>query len=117
MANYYKSVFASTHEGRVNTWDYQWTYALIVNNGLTVKPLANLISNIGVQGAHANKRDKNHFLQLGSFDQANPEERLVYVRPNLAEDEWFYQSRLMRSKRVKLFHWLKSAFSLNFFRM
>jgi hypothetical protein len=33
--------------GAVNTWDYQWMYAIWKNNGFSVVPWRNLISNIG----------------------------------------------------------------------
>jgi hypothetical protein len=33
--------------GRTNSWDYQWTYSLLKNNGLAICPNANLITNIG----------------------------------------------------------------------
>ncbi|MDV0443854.1 hypothetical protein [Methanorbis rubei] len=35
-----------------DTWDYQWTYTVMMNNGLCIIPEKNLISNIGVVGAH-----------------------------------------------------------------
>jgi len=35
------------YAGRIDTWDYQWQYALLSNHGLAVVPISNLISNIG----------------------------------------------------------------------
>jgi len=48
--NLYDKVF----EGEINTWDYQWGFAKIINHGLSVTPNANLISNIGFRedGTH-----------------------------------------------------------------
>ncbi|MGI0480772.1 glycosyltransferase family 2 protein [Geminocystis sp. CENA526] len=34
-------------EGKPDTWDYQWTFACWSQNGLTVLPNVNLVSNIG----------------------------------------------------------------------
>lgn len=31
----------------INTWDYQWTITIMLNNGLTIMPNENLIKNIG----------------------------------------------------------------------
>jgi hypothetical protein len=39
--------------GVVDTWDYQWSYAVLANNGLVVIPSKNLISNIGYFGDHS----------------------------------------------------------------
>lgn len=36
-----------TAEGRIDTWDYVWTYNIWCQSGLTVVPRVNLISNIG----------------------------------------------------------------------
>lgn len=33
--------------GKPNTWDYQWTFSCMINNGLTVLPNVNLVDNIG----------------------------------------------------------------------
>ncbi len=44
---YWNKTFTRVYEGKINTWDYQWTYALFVNNALSVVPNKNLVSNIG----------------------------------------------------------------------
>ncbi|PWU05182.1 MAG: hypothetical protein C5B52_00115 [Bacteroidetes bacterium] len=51
-----------------HAWDYQWQYTLFKNNGLAIVPNVNLISNIGVQGIHANEEagDKSSFNRLVS---------------------------------------------------
>ena len=51
-----------------HAWDYQWQYTLFKNNGLAIVPNVNLISNIGIQGVHANEEaiDKSSFYRLVS---------------------------------------------------
>ncbi|MCK5177517.1 MAG: hypothetical protein KAQ92_07345, partial [Candidatus Aenigmarchaeota archaeon] len=47
--------------GEINTWDYQWTYALFVNNGLSIVPNKNMVSNIGfghTEAAHTSENAK-----------------------------------------------------------
>ncbi|MBS0208550.1 MAG: glycosyltransferase family 2 protein [Planctomycetes bacterium] len=51
-AEYWKSGFQMTYDGQVDTWDYQFLFACWLNNGLTVCPFTNLVSNIGF-GANA----------------------------------------------------------------
>ena len=53
VQKYWNKIFSRVREGKINTWDYQWTYALFVNSGLSVNPNKNMISNIGfgVEGA------------------------------------------------------------------
>jgi hypothetical protein len=38
---------------RIDTWDYQWVYALLKNNGCSITPNVNLVENIGYgSGTH-----------------------------------------------------------------
>lgn len=47
MVKYWTGIFDKVYKGAINTWDYQWNFASWVQNGLTVIPNVNLISNIG----------------------------------------------------------------------
>ena len=47
MVNYWGYIFQSVFDKKIDTWDYQWLFALFVNNGLAIIPNENLISNIG----------------------------------------------------------------------
>ena len=44
---YWSNIFQSVHDGKINTWDYQWTLALWAQGMISVMPCRNLISNIG----------------------------------------------------------------------
>lgn len=52
--NYYKQVFAKMRDNGIDTWDYQWFYAIHASNGLSICPNVNLIKNIGFRsdGTH-----------------------------------------------------------------
>jgi hypothetical protein len=39
--------FDKTASGKIDTWDYQWSFARLMQSGLTIVPSVNLISNIG----------------------------------------------------------------------
>lgn len=45
--NYWISIFEKTASKEIDTWDYQWTFTVWNNGGLTIVPNVNLISNIG----------------------------------------------------------------------
>lgn len=56
---YWRNIFDHQHAGEINTWDYSWTFASWANNGMTILPKQNLVSNIGF-GSHATHTfDKN----------------------------------------------------------
>lgn len=44
---YWKMILDKVQKGEIDTWDYQWTYSVWSNNGLSILPQNNLISNIG----------------------------------------------------------------------
>lgn len=54
----YDKVFA----GEIDTWDYQWGFAKLINSGLSITPVANLISNIGfgADATHTSSDDKQY---------------------------------------------------------
>jgi len=45
--NHWMRTFSQVYQGKIDTWDYQWNYTVLSNNGLSVIPNINLISNIG----------------------------------------------------------------------
>ena len=44
---YWTQIFEKVYKGKIDTWDYQWTFACWVQNGLSILPNVNLVSNIG----------------------------------------------------------------------
>jgi hypothetical protein len=45
--NYWLQMLQMAYEGQIDTWDFQWTFAVWLNRGLCVLPNVNLVSNIG----------------------------------------------------------------------
>lgn len=54
--------FEAVFEKRLDTWDYQWTYAIWANGGLGILPNINLISNIGfrIDATHTRSEDNKY---------------------------------------------------------
>jgi hypothetical protein len=50
-------LFEKTHAGQVDTWDYQWFFARILQSGLNVIPTRNLIRNIGFGDTATHTKD------------------------------------------------------------
>lgn len=46
-AVYRRDLYDKVFRGEIDTWDYQWGFAKMINHGLSVIPAVNLISNIG----------------------------------------------------------------------
>ncbi len=60
-AFYWSSIFDDVYNNKIDTWDYQWSYACFTNNYLSIMPSVNLISNIGfgdLQSTHTKRISK-----------------------------------------------------------
>lgn len=59
IATFITEALAQVYDGRVQTWDYPYGFSLLVNNGLTVVPNANLITNLGFDALATRTSDRN----------------------------------------------------------
>lgn len=55
-------ILDKTYSGVLQTWDYQWTFAIWNLNGLAVLPNVNLISNVGFDSLALNTTNSKHRL-------------------------------------------------------
>ncbi|TWR25182.1 nucleotide-diphospho-sugar transferase [Mucilaginibacter pallidiroseus] len=46
-ASFWKDAFQAVIDSNIDTWDYQWTYTILKNEGLGITPNLNLVNNIG----------------------------------------------------------------------
>ena len=53
--------FNLVYKGKIDTWDFQWQYAVLFNDGFVIIPKVNLVSNIGYgsDSAHMKIFEKN----------------------------------------------------------
>ena len=59
-----EKIFEDTRNGKIDTWDYQWSYALYKNNQFTIIPKKNLILNIGFGDYAMHTKGRNPYLNL-----------------------------------------------------
>lgn len=59
-----KHNFESVYAHKYDTWDYQWTYAMLINKGLNIVPNVNMIKNLGFgreDATHTKEKTKESF--------------------------------------------------------
>jgi hypothetical protein len=61
---YWKYIFENVYKGKIDTWDYQWTFACWIQSALTIIPNVNLISNIGFGPESSHTTEKNKFSNM-----------------------------------------------------
>jgi hypothetical protein len=61
---FFKNIFKDMKAFRIDTWDYQWLFTHLFNDGLTIIPNVNLITNIGPTGTHFSNDHGNPRMNL-----------------------------------------------------
>jgi len=92
------------HSNRIDTWDFQWHFAVMRREGLAAVPRHNLVSNIGFNQYATHTRDKmsdkaNLHCRALEFPLTHPGD--VHSQPVL--DEWFSRKMLGGSRLARLF--------------
>ena len=70
---YYYSMFDDSYNGKLNTWDIQWFYSILLQNGKAINPSVNLVQNIGFGTAGATHTGQNTYIaNLGRNEMTFP---------------------------------------------
>ena len=59
ISKFWKYIFDRLYGGKINTWDYQLTYACFKNHGLNIIPVVNLVTNVGYGSDATNIKKHN----------------------------------------------------------
>lgn len=68
VQTYWKNILHITRNNLNDTWDYQWLFGLLKGETLCITPKKNLISNIGINGVHADDDSSNPNLNRPVYD-------------------------------------------------
>lgn len=80
---YWMTAFQNVYGGQIDTWDYQWVYAVWTNRGLGALPNVNLIRNIGFDETATHTKTKD--LRLGDWSTG---ELAEIVHPTFVLEEF-----------------------------
>ena len=101
---------------RKNTWDAQWFYAVLTNNGLAITPKNNLITNIGfgVEGTHALQNDAKANLPTNGTDWPLIHPATIKINTPADNYNWkfVFSINSTNKKRLKSFarHYLPTVY-------
>ncbi|MDJ0579615.1 TylF/MycF/NovP-related O-methyltransferase [Crocosphaera sp.] len=110
---YWTDLLERTYQGEINTWDFPWGYSCWAQNGLTILPDVNLVTNIGF-GIDATFKKENHPLanlprqsiekiKHPEFVMVNQEADAysrVYIFLN--EENFYYQQEQLGKKQQQI---------------
>jgi hypothetical protein len=83
---FWDRIFQYTYEGDIDTWDYQWVFACWLQNGLSIIPNVNLISNIGHGPEATHTLVPTHLAQLATTAMSFPLEHPPRMMPDAKAD-------------------------------
>lgn len=84
--NSWLNALEKTYTGEIDTWDYQYAYANLINHGLSVIPNVNLISNIGFGSEATHTHDQNHFFAALPTQEILSITHPDFILPNIEAD-------------------------------
>lgn len=98
---YWQRVFQATHDETINSWAYRWTFACWVQNGLTILPNVNLVSNIGfgTESTHTTSSN-NPFADIPREKVHFPLQHPPFIIRDAIADE-FTQKTLFNSSAIE----------------
>jgi hypothetical protein len=111
--NYWSNIFQKTYEEQIEAWDYRWTLACWLQNGLNIVPQVNLVKNIGFGKDGTNALSARHPLaNLPTQSIALPLKHPCYMIRDTEADR-FSQDTIFDPP---LIHQLRRKLNLLFFK-
>jgi hypothetical protein len=108
---YWDTILQATYESKIAAWDYRWTLAAWLQNGLTILPNVNLISNIGFgEGATHTASTKNPWLNLPTQAMSFPLQHPEFIIRDSVADKFTQDSVFKPNLKFRLGRKLKKVF-------
>lgn len=107
MRHAWSRSFSALFANQIDTWDYQWTYAIWQQNGLSIIPNVNLISNIGFGGDATHTRDDDNRFSATPASSHGDLVHPQFVVPDRAADEYTFKETTQISPQRRLAQNLK----------
>jgi hypothetical protein len=84
MRWYWGAMLSIVKAGRINTWDFQWSYAHFVHHALAIAPSVNLVTNIGFDEMATNTKTKTNTSAMPTSSLDFPLSHPPQVEENLS---------------------------------
>ncbi|MGY2133417.1 nucleotide-diphospho-sugar transferase [Hymenobacter sp. HD11105] len=103
-ADFFYPVIKKVKLGEIDTWDYQWLYAMVKSQGLGLVPEVNLVKNIGFDKSATHTTEVPiwyKFLKIGSMN------KVIYeplVQDNVEADDFYVLLSMGKIKRSSILY-------------
>ncbi|MGY6529569.1 MAG: TylF/MycF/NovP-related O-methyltransferase [Cyanobacterium sp.] len=90
--DYWTNIFDSVYQGKINSWAYIFQLTEFINNGLTILPNENLISNIGFDVDATHTKGNSTQANMATSEMIFPLKHPPYVIRNVETDDFTEQT-------------------------
>ena len=108
-ANFWNKLYLHAKNKNINTWDIQWSFSVMSNNGMAITPNINLVQNIGFgsNSTHTNVTAEKIKQKSQPMHQINLNNDLVVA--NIEADNSLYTNIYKRNIIDRMITYLKNA--------
>ena len=105
ILGYFKNQFENLVHNKIDTWDYSWTFTCWKNQGISILPNKNLVSNIGFEPSATHTRQEDSPLsklptKQISFPLVNPDKIEINRRADLYTYHKVFQPKTTITSRI-----------------
>ncbi len=111
IRNFYGRYFDMVKNNRLDTWDYQWVWTVWSNNGLSIIPNVNLVSNIGFGEDATHTKDFSHIFASKKTDNVENITHPAGMHPDSEADDYTFRNKIWISKFQKLSMFIRKKFA------
>jgi hypothetical protein len=102
IQEHWMKLFQTVYDNRLDTWDFQWVYTVWKQNGLSIIPNQNLVSNIGFGTDATHTKDSNSNMSETKTGKLGKIIHPEFVIPDLEADKYTFYNKIKLSKIKKL---------------
>ncbi len=107
---YWKYILNKVRTGRINSWAYRWMFSCWINNGLSIIPKNNMISNIGVGDDATHTKDAKKYLGMRASGIEFPLVLHKNIKCNYKADQYI-EDTIYSKSLVNRIMWAVDMFS------
>ena len=101
VQQYWKDLFQTVENDKIDTWDYQWVFTIWANNGSAIIPNINLVSNIGFGSDATHTTNKSQVLKTHEVTiRKHPSHKIVNSEADDYTFEHHYKTKSIFEKIV-----------------
>lgn len=97
------------NSSKAKTWDFQWWFARTINNGLTILPNVNLVSNIGFDSSAVHTTASSPNVNLEVYSMKFPMKEPDFVMENVAYDKALFDLLFRGRFRKRVHRWINDV--------